>query len=39
MTSVKWIVEMTFAWLGKFRWLSKDYDLITATSMSMSILL
>lgn len=31
----RWIVERTFAWLGKFRRLSKDYELITATSMSM----
>jgi transposase len=31
----RWIVERTFAWLGKFRRLSIDYELITATSMSM----
>jgi putative transposase len=31
----RWIVERTFAWLGKFRRLSKDYELITTSSMSM----
>ena len=31
----RWIVERTFAWLGKFRRLSKDYELITDTSLSM----
>ena len=31
----RWIVERTFAWLGKQRRLSKDYELITSTSMSM----
>lgn len=30
-----WIVERTFAWLGKFRRLSKDYELITDTSLNM----
>lgn len=31
----RWIVERTFAWLGKYRRLSKDYELITDTSMNM----
>jgi transposase len=31
----RWIVERTFAWLGKFRRLSKDYELISTSSMSM----
>lgn len=31
----RWIVERTFAWLGKFRRLSKDYELITHTSLNM----
>ncbi len=31
----RWIVERTFAWLGKFRRLSKDYELITSTSLNM----
>lgn len=31
----RWIVERTFAWLGKFRRLSKDYELISDTSLNM----
>ena len=31
----RWIVERTFAWLGKFRRHSKDYELITSTSLAM----
>lgn len=31
----RWIVERTFAWLGKCRRLSKDYELITRSSLSM----
>ena len=31
----RWIVERTFAWLGKFRRHSKDYELITSTSAAM----
>ncbi len=31
----RWIVERTFAWLGKFRRLSKDYELIADTSLNM----
>ena len=31
----RWIVERTFAWLGKCRRLSKDYELVTETSLSM----
>lgn len=31
----RWIVERTFAWLGKFRRLSKDYELITNSSLNM----
>ncbi len=31
----RWIVERTFAWLGKFRRLSKDYELILDTSLNM----
>ncbi|MEX5637295.1 IS5 family transposase [Parafrankia sp. FMc2] len=28
----RWVVERTFAWLGKYRRLSKDYEYLTATS-------
>src|SRR6266545_3974243 len=31
----RWIVERTFAWLGKYRRLSKDYETITESSESM----
>ena len=31
----RWIVERTFAWFGKFRRLSKDYELTTSTSKTM----
>jgi transposase len=31
----KWIIERTFAWLGKCRRLSKEYELITTSSLSM----
>lgn len=31
----RWIVERTFAWMGKFRRLSKDYELNTDSSTSM----
>jgi transposase len=28
----RWVVERTFAWPGRFRRLSKDYEFLTATS-------
>jgi len=31
----RWIVERTFAWLGKYRRLSKDYETVTESSESM----
>jgi transposase len=31
----RWIVERTFAWLGKCRRLSKEYELIPTSSLSM----
>lgn len=31
----RWIVERTFAWLGKCRRLSKDYELMCDTSVNM----
>jgi putative transposase len=31
----RWIVERTFAWLGAFRRLGKDYEILTATAENM----
>ena len=31
----RWVVERTFAWLGKFRRFSKDYEFLPETSESM----
>lgn len=31
----RWIVERTFGWLGRYRRLSKDYELTTSSSESM----
>jgi putative transposase len=28
----RWVVARTFAWLGRYRRLSKDYEYLTATS-------
>jgi putative transposase len=28
----RWVVERTFAWLGRYRRLSRDYEYLTATS-------
>jgi putative transposase len=31
----RWVVERTFAWLGNFRRLSKDFEILTATAENM----
>jgi putative transposase len=31
----RWAVERTFAWLGNFRRLSKDYEILTSTAENM----
>lgn len=31
----RWIVERTFAWIGRYRRMSKDYEMLPATSESM----
>jgi putative transposase len=32
VTSKRWVVERTFAWLGRYRRLSKDYEFFCQTS-------
>ncbi len=32
---LRWVVERTFAWLGRYRRLSKDYDFLPKTSETM----
>lgn len=31
----RWVVERTFGWLGRQRWLSKDYEHLTEPSQMM----
>ena len=30
----RWVVERTFGWLGRYRRLSKEYDLLTSSTMN-----
>jgi len=30
----RWVVERTFAWVGRYRRMSKDYEYLTASSES-----
>lgn len=32
----RWVVERSFAWLGRFRRLSKDYEALVSTSTAMA---
>jgi len=34
----RWIVERTFAWLGRYRQLSKDYEALPESSESMILI-
>ena len=34
----RWVVERTFAWIGKYRRMSKDYEYFTKTSEAMIFL-
>jgi len=38
VTPKRWIVERTFAWLGKYRRLSKDYETLTQSSECMVLI-
>ena len=34
----RWIVERTFGWLGRYRRMSKDYEMLTASSETMILI-
>jgi transposase len=31
----RWVVERTITWIGRYRWLSKDYEYLTESSETM----
>ena len=33
--TIRWIVERTFAWLGNFRRLSKDYEILASSAENL----
>ena len=34
----RWVVERTFAWIGRYRRMSKDYEFLTQTQETMMLL-
>lgn len=34
----RWVVERTFAWLGRYRRMSKDYEYLTSTSRTVTFI-
>lgn len=34
----RWVVERTFAWIGRYRRMSKDYEFLTQTQENMMVL-
>lgn len=34
----RWIVDRTFGWLGRYRRMSKDYEMLTASSEAMILI-
>jgi len=34
----RWIVERTFGWLGRYRRMSKDYEMLPASSEAMALI-
>jgi len=34
----RWVIERTFAWMGRYRRMSKDYEFLTQTQEAMMYL-